>query len=74
MLRKRRKPRSRKKPSKILPRVKDVNFNCEKNLAEFSIAFLPLRIIKAYPESTLRDLSEISRGEGGGNRGRVTTF
>ena len=22
----------------------------------------------------IRDLSEISRGEGGGNRGRVTTF
>ena len=37
LLRKRRKPRSLKKPSKILPRVKDVNFNCEKNLAEFSI-------------------------------------
>ena len=24
--------------------------------------------------NSLRDLSEISRGEGGGNRGRVTTF
>ena len=24
--------------------------------------------------SYLRDLSEISRGEGGGNRGRVTSF
>ena len=38
-----------KQDPEILPGVKDVNFNCEKNLAEFSIAFLPLRIIKAYP-------------------------
>ena len=35
-------------------------------LKEASVSELLMRI--------LRDLSEISRGEGGGNRGRVTTF
>ena len=30
--------------------------------------------LEARRELTLRDLSEISRGEGGGNRGRVTLF
>ena len=45
------------------------------DLTPYSLAKTNIRfVLIARTAQAVRDLSEISRGEGGGNRGRVTTF